>query len=165
MMSRDSCDSDRRCGRIRQHDDGSAACTEAAETRMAQGLALVHQGDGRHPRSAIVARPLMEGKRATVAPGGWLRDTLMRGRWPVDPLQTARRPPPGKGLGRRRRCWVSRGAAVTQARAKDLLDQTVMKRLLDAGRQDRHSNRDGSRSRTTLPALVNVASRAALCVA
>ena len=61
------------------------------ETRMAQGLAQVHQGDGRHPRSATVARPLMEGKRATVAPGGWLRDTLDMGQGPVYPLKTSRR--------------------------------------------------------------------------
>ena len=51
---------------------------QVEETRMAQVLAQVHQGDGRHPRSASVARPLTEGKRATVAPGGWLRDNLER---------------------------------------------------------------------------------------
>jgi len=33
--------------------------------------ALVHQGDGRHPPYATVAR--QSGERATVAPGGWLR--------------------------------------------------------------------------------------------
>src|SRR5262249_42014024 len=55
-------------------------------------LALVHQGDGRHPRVATVARQICE--RATVAPGGWLRISARASIKKVGPPQLSDRGAP-----------------------------------------------------------------------